>query len=626
MWLRARLLVALLLSGCVDLTPPAALKVPPGGSPAAGADGGIGNTGGTGGSSVEPTPAPGVPDAAATAGSSAPGRDASSPAILPLTPDAPAAPTAPPDTAPPPPPLLADGKLCAAAGECQSGACVDGVCCNSPCTQFCYACAIQGSVGTCTPIAAGLDPDSECGRDPRSTCEKDGTCDGRGGCRLHQAGTECAPGSCTGTIESSARTCDGRGTCRPPTSRSCLPQSCLGDSCATRCDAASPCQEGFFCDAGGACKVKLEGGKPCASGGQCKSTYCTDGVCCDGTCTELCHACNLATSPGLCSPVPLGSGADTDCPAEPRETCRRAGGCNGTGACLLHRATTPCAAQTCAGGAETGVSTCDGAGSCKPGPRKDCGAYQCADPGSCATTCTADEGCKPGLICPGGSCVPPPADLALYWKFDEDAGTVARDSSGHHLDGTYGGMVDAPVPSPMLPPTRFTNPRSRAFLIASRQIVQLTGMPDLLRPANNFTLSAWYRATKVDPDGPGSEIISGGNQYLLRLEATGLRFSKRINGSSVQCRVDFTGHLDGAWHHLAATSTTAGTRLYFDGVERCSDNHGESVKYDLGNDFLVGRHGDKGTLYDFDGNIDEVRVYTRALSGAEILSLAQGNF
>ncbi len=40
--------------------------------------------------------------------------------------------------------------------------------------------------------------------------------------------------------------------------------------------------------------------------------------------------------------------------------------------------------------------------------------------------------------------------------------------------------------------------------------------------------------------------------------------------------------------------------------------------------FYVGRHGDGQTQFDFGGNIDEVRVYDRALAGSEISALTAG--
>jgi hypothetical protein len=49
-----------------------------------------------------------------------------------------------------------------------------------------------------------------------------------------------------------------------------------------------------------------------------------------------------------------------------------------------------------------------------------------------------------------------------------------------------------------------------------------------------------------------------------------------------------------------------------------------SIIYDLGTDLFVGRQATGEDQWDFGGNMDELRVYTRALSAAEVAVLAQG--
>lgn len=68
---------------------------------------------------------------------------------------------------------LPGGAPCMSGTECLSANCVDGVCCDTACTGTCEACDVMGSLGTCTPHAAGTDPDLEC---------MGGVCDGGGSC------------------------------------------------------------------------------------------------------------------------------------------------------------------------------------------------------------------------------------------------------------------------------------------------------------------------------------------------------------------------------------------------------------------------------------------------------------
>jgi hypothetical protein len=66
-------------------------------------------------------------------------------------------------------------------------------------------------------------------------------------------------------------------------------------------------------------------------------------------------------------------------------------------------------------------------------------------------------------------------------------------------------------------------------------------------------------------------------------------------------------------------------KVYLDGVEICSNSRTEPVLYQ-GSAFYAGRPGADQSSHDFDGNLDELRVYGRVLTPAEIASLAQGDF
>jgi hypothetical protein len=153
-------------------------------------------------------------------------------------------------------------------------------------------------------------------------------------------------------------------------------------------------------------------------------------------------------------------------------------------------------------------------------------------------------------------------------------------------------------------------------------------MPAALKPANNITLAAWYRATGTDVQG--GEIISAGDSYILRLRPTLVeivRFDPLPDASNNYSRCTATPptFLDGNWHHLAGTVSPAGMKIYFDGVSLCSNALGENLQYTTFNSFVVGHHAKGRADFDFNGNIDEVRVYGRVLSDTEIGALAQGS-
>ncbi|HHH30388.1 MAG TPA: hypothetical protein ENK57_18885, partial [Polyangiaceae bacterium] len=68
---------------------------------------------------------------------------------------------------------------------------------------------------------------------------------------------------------------------------------------------------------------KSAAGQPCLSASDCRTGYCTDGVCCVEPCGAACMACDLGIV-GVCEPRPVGT--------DPNGAC--AGVCNGSGTCV----------------------------------------------------------------------------------------------------------------------------------------------------------------------------------------------------------------------------------------------------------------------------------------------------
>jgi hypothetical protein len=291
-----------------------------------------------------------------------------------------------------------NGTSCGAAKDCQSGQCVDGHCCDSACDGVCQACDLDGSIGRCTPVPKETDPANECEPEPPESCGRDGFCDGAGACRKQAAGVMCAMGGCTDATQSAASTCDGLGTCQPGMTKSCAPAVCTGDSCGDPCATDPDCKmTGFYC-AKGTCRAKHDMAAACQADNECGTGFCVDGVCCASACTGKCQACNNAGMVGTCAPIGDGMDPKDECPVEGIITCGNAGGCDGKGGCRKHEAGTFCAAASCTGSTVTEISTCDGRGACKPGPKRDCGNFVC-NGASCWTACATKDQCKAGKTC-----------------------------------------------------------------------------------------------------------------------------------------------------------------------------------------------------------------------------------
>jgi len=293
--------------------------------------------------------------------------------------------------------------------DCASGFCVNNVCCNSACTGTCMSCSLTGSVGTCSPIAAGDAPlvASQCPMAAATTCGNDGTCNGAGACRKYAVGTQCVAGSCTVSTFTSARLCDGAGVCAAATTSPCGKYKCdaAGAACRTTCTADADCVSPNICNAG-TCTLKPTG-SACTMATECDSGFCAQGYCCNQACTGTCKSCAITGSVGTCSNVANGTAPTpaTQCATTAATTCGTDGTCNGAGACRSWPTGTQCAAATCTGSTQTPQRTCDGAGVCRSVTSSLCDPYLCdTTAAKCKTTCTTAADCVTTNLCVTGSC------------------------------------------------------------------------------------------------------------------------------------------------------------------------------------------------------------------------------
>lgn len=202
------------------------------------------------------------------------------------------------------------------------------------------------------------------------------------------------------------------------------------------------------------------------------------------------------------------------------------------------------------------------------------------------------------------------------WHFDETAlntvpgGWDFRDNSGNGNHGNEsGGIIPGRVGKLGLSPQ----------LDGANDQVLVTGLLGI--PAN-ATLSAWVNLSA--PDTNGAEVISLGDYLILRFDvANGCEgaFFDGVNWNftSSSCAISGTG-----WHHLVYTmdDTNDVQKLYVDGVELASNTDTASIQYSgVGSNTLIGRHGSGLSNRHFNGQIDEVAVWSRALNPREIHQL-----
>ncbi|HVW66555.1 MAG TPA: LamG-like jellyroll fold domain-containing protein [Candidatus Peribacteraceae bacterium] len=205
--------------------------------------------------------------------------------------------------------------------------------------------------------------------------------------------------------------------------------------------------------------------------------------------------------------------------------------------------------------------------------------------------------------------------LIGYWKFDETSGTRVADSSGY---GNSGSLVGGPTFSTAVPSVHFQDTNSLSFNgINDYVLLQDT---KVLQPAN-VSAGAWFKTSAANgmiyrKRWYGYSIYLNSGHVLAGLwEANGSELDVTSSGS----------YDDGAWHHGFLTYDGTDLRLYVDG-QLVGTQHGSGTHgiYYVSGGTSIGRDGDSDSGY-FSGNIDDVRVYKRALSSSEVGALAAGN-
>lgn len=142
----------------------------------------------------------------------------------------------------------------------------------------------------------------------------------------------------------------------------------------------------------------------------------------------------------------------------------------------------------------------------------------------------------------------------------------------------------------------------------------------------NFTLEAWMRTT--DNTAAFKSIVSKGivgeTGYRLGVEG-GFLYGETTLGAANVTTVGNTAIDDGNWHHVAyvVDVTTGEFTLYLDGFVDAVTNVTLPATPAIGNNFELGigaAFGAAGPDHFFFGDIDEVRIWSRILTGTELQS------
>ncbi|MCZ7591328.1 MAG: hypothetical protein M5U15_03855 [Kiritimatiellae bacterium] len=210
-----------------------------------------------------------------------------------------------------------------------------------------------------------------------------------------------------------------------------------------------------------------------------------------------------------------------------------------------------------------------------------------------------------------------PAEGEGWWKFDEMSGTNAYNSASANY---HGQLVN-------LPPNAWTSgilggalsfDGTDDYVRVLQSVAMITG--------STFTASAW-----VNLDGTFTShfpsIIADFDLCGYQYKGFWLGWDNYNDGTAgflATCAggSSFPLHqspITGKWTHIALTRDGSTTRLYRDGMEVASASGNFSPA--LQSDLRIGWANDPGDSYFWKGQLDDVRLYTSALSSNDVATM-----
>ena len=211
--------------------------------------------------------------------------------------------------------------------------------------------------------------------------------------------------------------------------------------------------------------------------------------------------------------------------------------------------------------------------------------------------------------------VPP----AAHWTFDEGTGTIAADSSGNGHNATLGAGVSWTAGNVGLHAIHLTG--------TSNGVVTATG--PVVNTAGSFTASAWVNLASLS--GYQTVVSIAGTTvagFFLQLRGdTGTfafsRLPSDANGPATYVSAP-TAPVTGTWYHIVGVDdASAGTlTLYVDGQSVGSTPY--TAGWQAHGNTLIGHGFYGGGQVDFvNGSIDDVELFSSALSAAQVAALDQ---
>jgi len=193
--------------------------------------------------------------------------------------------------------------------------------------------------------------------------------------------------------------------------------------------------------------------------------------------------------------------------------------------------------------------------------------------------------------------------LAGWWRFEEGVGatTTVDSSNSGNIGIWYGSGIHYAT----------GNAGGYAALFNGTSDKIATQNTPVYGTSTALTVMFWF---KKDIGSGGTVVGANGNRYLLDFESSPTNFKFSIGGTDLASDGSYPD--DGAWHFVAASYNGQTASRYLDGKQLDSVN----ISYNIPQITHIYFGHEPSSDY-ISGLVDDLRVYQRGLSSADILAI-----
>jgi len=233
--------------------------------------------------------------------------------------------------------------------------------------------------------------------------------------------------------------------------------------------------------------------------------------------------------------------------------------------------------------------------------------------------------------------------LVGYWSMDEGTGTTATDYGTGASNGTFTNTAGAPwITTGLATAITFQNPAAGS-LDGVNDYVDIASA--VIATNDSFSSCGWVKLNALATGGVGD------SQTLISVDPQTSPTATQAAGFVLQYRGDMGGVFAfsmaqtnstgaaqdsvyatalgtptaGSWYHLCATynASTTNMNLYVNGTSYGPTAH--ATTWNATGHAIIGSDWSGTRQHYLNGRVDDIRLYNRALSGAEVSALYAGN-